>query len=245
MALSDNLVAYWSLDEASGNAVDAHGSNDLTQNGTIASVAGKVGNARQLESANSEYFSLADNTDLSTGDIDFTLAGWVNMASLINQSFATKGGGTNGEYDLRFAAGGTQRFQFRFWGSAGFGNAGSVLADNAGGPSTSTWYFIVAWHDSTNNECGISVNDGTPDTAAVSTGVIDGTDAFALGAYAAFLEYANATLDEWGLWKRVLSSAEITELYNGGSGRDYAYISGGGGASIIRKSSGLLLVGCG
>ena len=32
---TDQLVAFWPLDEASGDAVDSYGSNDLTENGTV------------------------------------------------------------------------------------------------------------------------------------------------------------------------------------------------------------------
>src|SRR4029077_17083863 len=40
-----NLVSYWKLDEASGNAIDSHGTNHLTDVNTVASAAGKIGTA--------------------------------------------------------------------------------------------------------------------------------------------------------------------------------------------------------
>ncbi len=44
-ALTDNLSAYWKLDEASGTRVDSAGSNDLTSNNSVGQAVGKLGNA--------------------------------------------------------------------------------------------------------------------------------------------------------------------------------------------------------
>lgn len=40
MALTDNLISWWSLDEASGTRYDSHGTNHLTDNNTVSSEAG-------------------------------------------------------------------------------------------------------------------------------------------------------------------------------------------------------------
>ena len=77
MSLLTNLISYWKLDEASGDALDAHGANPLTQTGSVGTAAGKVGTARDFSALTGAYFSHADNVDLSTGDIDFTIACWV------------------------------------------------------------------------------------------------------------------------------------------------------------------------
>ncbi len=82
MALTDNLIAALELDEASGNAIDSHGANDFSDNNTVGAGTGLVhANARDFEAANDEYFSLADNTDLSLSDIDCTVEAWVNLES--------------------------------------------------------------------------------------------------------------------------------------------------------------------
>ena len=75
------LIAYWTLDEASGTRVDAHGNNDLSDNNTVTSTTGKVGDAAAFATANSEYLSRADNADLSVGNIDFTFDLWLNLST--------------------------------------------------------------------------------------------------------------------------------------------------------------------
>lgn len=239
MALSDSLISYWPLDEASGSALDAHGSNDLAESAsdTIDSAAGHVGGARDFELADTEYFSIADNADLSTGDIDFTIAAWVNLESLGTRTIVSKfsTGASSREYTLQeVGTGASARLRFSV-DSNGTAIDTAVNADTFGAVSTATWYFVVAWHDSVNNVIGISVND-ISDTAAHSAGVFDGTAAFAIGARVnADGDYFDGIIDEVGFWKRVLTSAEITELYNAGAGRDYAYIAGAAPATNRRR----------
>ncbi len=224
MALSDDLISYWSLDDAT----DAHGSNDLTNNGSATFVSGKVGDAVDLESGSSQYLSRADNASLSTGDIDFTLAAWVNLESKgAKRTIAAR---DNVDFEYFFSY--TNAFdRFRFEVYSGTGSV-TLNADDFGSPSTGTWYFVVAWHDSVNNLVGISVNAGTADTTSYSDGVRDSGSEFRLGNNS-FSELWDGQLDEFGFWKRVLSGAERTELYNAGAGRDYAYVAGSPPAAVI------------
>lgn len=233
MALSDNLVAYYSLDEASGNAIDSHGSNDLTDNNTVGAGTGIVNGGRDFEDSSSESFSIADNADLSMGDIDFTVQAWVKLESkpLINCGIVAKwdfGAGTR-EYDIIYRNGSFEDV-FGIQVSAD-GTTPTNLNSTAGSPSTGTWYCLHMWHDATNNQIGISVNAGTPDTQSYSSGVLNSTSPFTIGAVSnsgSPTSFFDGMIDEVGIWKRVLSSAERTELYNSGNGRDYAYIAGAG-----------------
>ena len=231
MALVDNLIAYWPLDEASGDALDAHGSNDLTDNNTVGAASGKVNGARDFEFANSEYFARADNADLSTGDIDWTFACWVNAESLVETWNVIVRKGT--EWHLYYVAG-PNTFRFYVDGSSNF-------VASSGSLSTATWAFVVVWHDSVNNQIGISVNAGAADTNAHTTGMIDGLGPFELGGDSSQSFYWDGLIDEVGFWKRVLTSDERTELYNAGSGRDYAYVSGAGGGAGGRLVGGKLV----
>lgn len=222
MALVDNLVAYYSLADVN----DAHSSNHLTNNNTATFVAGLVGNAVNLVAASIQYLSIADNAALSMGDIDFTIAAWVRLASktthrqIIDKGSVTSGTNPNNEYALNYIQS-IDRFRFAVINSSD--TAGLIAADNFGVPTTATWYFVVAWHDSVNNLIGISVNAGTANTTAWTTGVKDSTQPFLIGGGSSLP--MDGRIDEVGIWKRVLSGAEITELYNGGTGRNYAYIA--------------------
>lgn len=226
MALTDSLLAYWPLDEASGNAIDAHAANDLTENGTggVGSATGKVGNCRDFENGDQDRFSIAGTGDFSLGDEDFTFAGWMNFESLgANRTVLGKWLTTGNQRSfglLYLSASTVMRFQVSSTGS----NTVTVDASTFGAPSTSTWYFVVCWHDSVNNQIGISVND-TANTAAHSAGIFDSTADFELGRATSLVAF-DGLLDEWGFWNRVLSSGERTALYNGGAGLAYPFASG-------------------
>lgn len=220
-SLNDSsLKAYWKLDEASGDALDSKGTNTLTEtSGTIDSTTGKLTNARDFEAGDTEWFEVADNTDLSAGDIDFTFGCWVKAESLVNfPTIANKGWlvtpTTNSEWRLLYSTG-VSRFIFSVCKST---TAVAVTANNFGAASTGTWYHICVWHDSVNDQTGISVNAGTPDTASTSAGVNDGTSSFQLGAVSAQSLYWDGLIDEAFFTKRVLTSGERTALYNAGAG---------------------------
>lgn len=218
-SLSTGLVGYWKLDEASGTRNDSGGTNHLTDNNTVTQAAGKVANAAQFTAANSEYLSVADSAALSTGDIDFTICAWVYLdsksSSRLIVSKGTLATAAATEYWVDHLAS-TDRF--RFGVSTGAALA-TVSADVLGAPSLATWYFVVAWHDSVGNTINISVNNGAANSAAHSAGVQDSTQPFQIGAAAGPSGFMDGRVDEVGVWKKVLTAAERTLMYNGGSGR--------------------------
>lgn len=236
--LTDNLEAFWELEEASGTRVDAHGANDLTDNNTVGVAVGKVGNAADFELANSEYLSIADNASLSMGDIDFTLAGWVQLESKPASITTIIGKYTAllNQREYRFIWFNTpDRFAFQV-SPEGITTA-LVQADLFGAPSLATLYFIIAEHDATNNLLTISVNNGTPNTNVHTTGVFNGSAQFNLGAtlntVGTLVDFWDGLQDQMGIWKRLLSSNEKSFLYNNGNGRSYAEIATAGDLDAI------------
>jgi len=230
--LLTSLISYWALDEASGQRNDAHAGNNLTDNNTVASAAGKISNAGDFElSVGVESLSRSDNADLSTGDIDFSLSVWVNAESFdganphliakINDDASVL------EYQL-FYHNATTRYRWIVFG-AGPVAVGDVSANNFGAPGTGTWHHVVAWHDAANNLVGISVNDGTADTAATTGAPADTSANFTLGmispGFGASGQW-DGLIDEVGFWKKVLTSQERTDLYNSGNGLAYPLSAG-------------------
>lgn len=168
------LVEHWRLDEVSGAALPAYGANTLTDNATVTSNPGKISPlARQFTAANSEYFSIVDNAGLSIGDIDFWWSVWVWFDSKPGAGpvwgIVDKGDNNSPfetEYSLRYNNNGSvDRFDFSILHST---VQKTVTANTFGGPSTSAWYFVMAYHDSINDLLGISVNGGAFDTAATA-----------------------------------------------------------------------------
>lgn len=242
-----SLVSYWELDEASGNALDVHGTNELTDNNTVTAATGKVSGARDFESTNSEFFSLADNASISTGDIDFSFAVWVNLESLPTSGgdfqILTKDKAGGRDYSLDYLESSGQGFRFYIdGGGGGFDGmaATGVLA------SAATWYFICGGHDATANVVWVSVDAGTPVTDATA-GVAGDSDAvFQMGAreYVGFRGFLDGLIDNAAFWKKDIR-ADVSWLYNAGAGRSYAdLVAADGGGSAAPCLRGLLGVGC-
>lgn len=222
-----SLVAYWDMEEVSGSRVDEVAGLSLTDNNTVASTTGKVGSlCADFTAANSEYLSVADNATLSMGDIDMTIACWVNLKSKAADSYIIQKYNPTAnqrEYGLAYSQS-NDRF---LWATTRDGLGASlvsVLANNFGSPSISTWYFLIAEYNATSNLITISVNNGTANTAAQSAGPFNGTAAFTIGATQGGTSgYADALIDEVGIWKRLLTSGEKAALYNSGSGLAYPF----------------------
>ena len=227
-SLSNGLVGYWKLDESSTGSsaitrTDSSGNgNSLTDNNTTASGTGRIGKSADFELSNSEYLSVTDNDTLSTGDTDFTVATWVNLeskpASQMTLVSKWAGATNNREYDLLYDNT-TDAFQL-IVSPDGTSNTTTVTARNFGSASTNTWYFVTAWHDSANNQIGISINDGTSNTTTHLNGSYDGTGSTILGAIVGAggtaTDFLDGRQDEVRIYKRLLSTSERTRLYEFG-----------------------------
>ena len=215
-----SLLAYWSFNETSGNRADSHtGGYTLTDNNTVLYGTGKQGNAAAFVRSATEYLSIADSSTWSRGDTDFTIAGWVYLDNKTNTQRIWGKYNTTGnqrEYLLQYNST-PDRFQFLV-SNDGTANV-TVTANTFGSPTAATWYFVVVYHDSVNNLIGISVNGGAFDTTAHSTGIYNATSDFTISNPANVLD---GRVDELAFYGRMLTSGEISYLYNSGSGRTYA-----------------------
>ena len=223
--LESGLVAYWPMDEVSNGSGpvqrnDVRGSNHLTDNNTVTSNPGRVGNAAQFVRANTEYLSIADNADLRTGNIDYTWAVWVNPDTVAaDRSIISKwNSGSNGEYLLRIdTAGGTAAFYIT--------NGTTFTAVTR--PSVFTagqWHLVIFYHDSVNDEIGISIDGDTPTTIPWANGSIGSAVPFMVGVDNGNLGVTNfdVRIDEVGFWKRVLTVQERADLWNNDNGNTCA-----------------------
>lgn len=215
-SLLTSLVAYYTLNEASGTRADSTGrGNDMsTIVGAPGNTTGKVSSAIQLTAASTQYISHASTTDLQ-GTADWTIAAWCWLDSVgTERSIVTK----STEWLLRYS---TSANRFQVGWTDGIAAFRFTSADTLGIPSTATWYFVVGIHDSSSNLLKISVNNGTLDTSA-ATGVTTGAAVAAIGMRGT-VNLWDGRIDELGIWQRVLSASEITTLYNAGNATTYPF----------------------
>jgi len=230
-SLTDNLEAWWKLEEASGSRADAQGSNILTDINTVTQATGKIASAGQFTRANSESLTIADNASLSLGaDSDFVIAAWVYLDStpagaMILASKGDSAATISQEFQLIYSSG-----LFRF--SVGDGAASAeVTASTFGAASTGVWYFVYAWHDSTLDTLNIMINNGTTDSVAWANGTQDTAQEFAIGQWSNIAAggaagHWDGRIDEVGFWKGGLHfPQERNDLYNGGAGVSHPFVN--------------------
>lgn len=216
-SLLTGLIASWKLD----NLNDSVGGNTLTNNNTATFNTGKIGNAVYLAEASSQSLSIADNADLSTGDIDFTIAFWVWLDTKTTTRWFLGKSNNFGPDDVEYASwlnASLDRFRF-----AVNNYAVQVTADNFGSPPTGQWICIIVWHDAVGNTVNIQVNDGTVDSASYSGGTTDTGQAFRIGADNEPGFFHDGRIDNVNFAKRVWTAGERTFFYNGGTGREHPF----------------------
>ena len=198
------------MDETSGTRYDSHNNNDLTDNNTVGYVSGVKGNAAYCVGANNEYLSIADNADISiTGD--FTISFWFNAnTSITGLLFYKRGGEGNREYYS--ALNGITQWWVRLYpSSAYFENLNSATL------STGQWYYAVTYVNTTNDTFVTRINDSINNSIYYQYGIYDGTNPLWICDYwGGFTGY----IDEFAIYKRVLTADEITWLYNRDPDRD-------------------------
>lgn len=214
-SLLTNLISYWTLDESSGTRNDSHSTIHLTDAGSLGSTTGIIGSAANF--GISDRLSHTSNTSLQTGDIDFTFAIWLYRTVTGQYYSYLKKYSTGSNYEFWFLHDSvTAQYQ---WAVNG---AGIVNASNFGTAPTGSWNLVIMWHDSVNNEVGIQVNNGTPNTTSYSGGVTVGSGDFRLGDSADL--FANpGRYDEFAFWKCVLTSTQRGNLWNSGAGVTYPF----------------------
>lgn len=231
MAILDNLVSYWRLDEANGNASDVHGSKTLTNNNTVGYSAGKFNNSADFGATNANK-SLSTTTELlASFDSAHSYAFWVNVTT------QPTSGGNQMYFFFNDMADGNTRIAYQNEsdtlklimqrGSSDFANQ----AENNYTLTTGTWFHIVFTYAGTGTGTGkLYVNgvlQGTTLTSTATTGTGIGPE-FAIGLRKS--DGSNpfsGKIDEFGFWGRELTAAEASDLYNGGNGLSYPFTARG------------------
>ncbi|TSC60348.1 MAG: hypothetical protein LiPW15_226 [Parcubacteria group bacterium LiPW_15] len=201
------LVGYWKFDEGSGTtAADSSGyGGSGTASGTTV-VAGKIGNARSFNGTT----DLVNINDPALGTSQFTVCAWANKTTWkqyggIVTDYASTG------YRDNFILG------YEVPSGTIFFMAGNqVQNDNISttGFTGSVWHHVCGVLDGVGHNLSIYIDGigNTKSTNVPNIGSIQSTYSH-IGRYNSPY-YFNGLIDEIRIYKRALSSAEITTIYN-------------------------------
>jgi len=193
------------MDEASGNISDSVGSLTGTNTG-ITFGTGKINNGAVMD-ATTDKFTFS-NTTLLGGTSDFSVSMWIKWNGVSgNRIIMARRDSVPMNFDIGYGGG-------LFHMSVGNGGSYDTLF-NVSTMDTNWHHWVITRLTTTT---WVLYKDGTSvETSAVSTSIPTG-HTLTIGDDNADTGGLNGTYDEIGVWSRALSSTEVTELYNGGSG---------------------------
>jgi len=220
--LLNQLIAYWKLDELSGTRAKTAGSCsscDLTAVNAPDTAAGAGTYALSLDGS-SQYLSISSNSSLQVSG-EFGVCAWVRPTSI--------GAGT-GPIANKDNSGGNREYSlYRSTAAVGFlvgdGTGGAPQSITTGTMTAATRNFACGWWQSSDSKVRVSLNNGT---AAVSAGTItpgSAANSFYIGYDGT--NYQGGMIGPVYFWKGAYpSSSQITSVYNSGSGKRCADLSG-------------------
>lgn len=233
MSLLTNLNAYWSLDAGTGTtAADATGggATGTLSGSTIPTwVTGKVGSFALNFNGTTAYVTMGapSSTNLTT---NFSVAAWFKPSSLTNnnQQILSKGyNGTNTQYQL-ITADNLGDIIFGSYNGTAQGNSTSTAKASVG-----TWTHAVGTYDTTTYRLYIN---GVLDQTTVGAGPVSTIRAFEIGAVDinnAPGQFFPGSIDEVGVWSRVLNSTDVSQLYNSGAGLAYPFTGAASNSNFL------------
>lgn len=240
-SLYENLVAFWNMDEASGVRYNAINPNTyaLTDNNTVASVAGRTGLAASFLDSNSESLSILN---ASAGDLKmsgtsatspaFTVSFWYRFAAFPS---------TNSTFMGVYNATGNQRGWVLVYAPASDNTSLVICRDGTSGTAVTlaaltnntnnlnTWYHMIFRVNQGATVAELMRGSGGADgpeysgvnysTATEGTGGIHASTAdFMIGAQgtaASPAAFHTGYIDSVGIWKKWLTNDEIYLLGQG------------------------------
>lgn len=223
--IPQGLTSYFKFD---ANANDMKNVNNGSLNGSPSSVSGKINNGYSLNGT-TQYIRFSDTNSLSFGnagtDTPFSFNCWINLTSLAatNYMISKRESSLEYQFNVNATTGTISLVLF----SAGAGSI-TLAGRSQGTVPTGGWRMVTASYDGSKTFAGLKIYINgvlqTLDNTSASSpyaGMNNTSSPANIGGLTGGAGAFAGIIDEFGIWSRVLSQAEITSLYNGGSGLAY------------------------
>lgn len=213
--VSDNLVAWWPLDETDSNSTvvydySMYGNHGTLNNFNVAGngiVSGNIEGARSFDGAD-DYISCGNSSSLSLKG-PFTISFWFNAHSFKNWGRLL----CKLTPDLKdgfqiFTPSTTQTLKFSC--SSSSGTNASAVSDST--MATGRWYHVVGRYNRSNVEMYIdNVKQSTTGTKTDDVGLASGP--LLIAVRVGLVNQSNVIMDDIRIYNKSLSETEISALY--------------------------------
>lgn len=218
-SLLTGLVSYWTLDEPSGTLYDSENDNDGTATGATQNATGKIGKAVSFDNGAYEYITVSHNANLNISP-RLSIAAWIYPTEDAQLCIIAKQWDGANIMPFTFFINADQTVCLQTYDS------GYQTAIASGDHKTATlnqWSHVVVTVDvSGSGETKFYVNGDYDSTLTGITTLPSNSEDVLIGLYSGGYHYTG-TIDEVGIWSKVLSADEVTELYNTGDGLTYPF----------------------
>jgi hypothetical protein len=221
--LSNGLLAFWPLNETTGQRLDISGNNrhlsdsdgeqlDVGVGNAVGSVVGKIGNAAEF-TGDSGARVLRLGTPLPAYESPTgSISAWVKFNSVMGVVVV-------GDYYRT-------PLSIQYRGNENVSEVVGILSgatsfDLTHPVSTDVWYHIVFTYDQATGAAELFVNGVSVDTHTYDDySPVEELGGFAVGSTGDGFSghFIDGLVDAVGVWDRVLTTGEILQLYNQGAG---------------------------
>jgi len=221
-AWRSEFKGVWHMQEASGTRYDSSGNgNDLTDNNTVASTAGKIGTAADFEKDNSESLNRADSASTSITD-DLSIVAWYKPETIAtNHRIANKSyfGANKASYSFFITSDGSLQTSYSDDGTINDSHYIVHKTDSvqmsAGTLKHIGFTFDISAENSIFYVNGSAVADSLIYGSTIGASLHDNNSTFDIGARVTdAADYSDGVLEEVWLYAGILTPGWIATAYN-------------------------------
>jgi hypothetical protein len=212
-SLVTNLVAYWTLNQTVGNdRLDSLGNYNLKERSSVGETNGILSYGAHNIGLSAE---LTNNFGTSLNPTDLSISFWYKTDLTGSLYFLLNGTNTTvGNFAFNISK---TDSQLTFYNGASTRTFNSIMV-------TGQVLHVVFIYNSADTNTTLYTNGVLHSTSAAHTGAkptISHTQFWVLGRNAT--GYLGGWMDELAIWSKMLSSSEVTNLYNNGAGLTYPF----------------------
>ncbi len=227
MALTDNLVAYYKLNNTVNDELSTY---NLTLDGATYSASWKLDWCYDFDGTNDRIYT-ASNLGINGGSA-VSIAWWINVDSsdgwsgktVVHLSTTTGNNFFAIIYDKSTWSGGTNKLIF--WRNRD--TVGSERAFYTVTLSAGTWYHIMLTYDWSTVRWYLNGAEVTSISSSWAGGSSDAGNYFTIGKYQTSTQWFDGRIDEVWVRNKKVTDAEALELYNWWAGLSYPFITDDG-----------------
>jgi hypothetical protein len=208
--LWEGLLAYYTADNTPNDALGTY-NGTLTNGATYA--VGKINNGFSFDGVN-DYVSISPTfgSSFSAPASAHSYSAWIYITGYMGNNVIIQNG-NSGMGTMFMIYAGYLAVSYR---------GGNVLIQTTTTLPYNTWNHVSVTYNGAGTFIfylnGVAINTFTGRTWIDGTG----TCTTQIGSYNRTLSFFNGKIDELSAWNRELTSTEVTELYNSGSGLQYS-----------------------